>query len=163
MASPLRVPRSLLVALLLGVLAGCTKVPGPQVGVEQPPTEIKTPAESLKAVATAPLATTLGNCYIHDQKRDAKNLSFLGWAVGSPTEGPQSIDIAVEVGGKVAVYTTRFYDRPDIAKAYNNPALLKTGFIAAIPNASVPAGSSLSVLIRGSKNSYQCKNVFKAI
>ena len=104
-----------------------------------------------------------GNCFIHDQKRTTSSLEFLGWAVGNPSEAPEAITVAVTKNGNATNFTTKFYNRPDIAKAYKNSALLRTGFIAYIPSAEVPAGSELSVIIEGSKENFRCKNTFKAI
>lgn len=140
---------------LLGALTGCN-----QAATTNSTTA--SPAASPPSV-NKPVSQTPGNCFIHDQKRSPSTLSFLGWAVGNPTEAPQSITVTVSNGGKTSEFAVKYYDRPDIAKAYNSPSLLKTGFIASIPAGNAPAGSQLSVMIEGSSERYRCKNIFKAI
>jgi hypothetical protein len=130
------------------VLTGCTQATT---------SNTETSTTTTKLVSKVP-----GNCAIDDQKRTANSLAIRGWAVGNPSEAPQAIILKVKSGDKVQEYTTQFFDRPDIAKAYKAPALLRTGFTASIPATQIPAGTDFSIVVEGSKEMYQCKNNFAA-
>lgn len=151
MASPVRAPRLLAATLMLGVLAGCSQAP---------PDAMSPAAPSTTPPAAKPVSQTPGNCFVDQQKRSADRLSLLGWAVGNPQEGPVAINVEVQAGDKSQIFSTKFYDRPDIAKAYKQPALLRTGFIADIPSAEAPAGAKATIMIEGSNEMYRCKNSF---
>lgn len=156
MASSIRAPHFLAASILAWTLTACSQAPKTTDSSSAPPAASQT--SSVKPIAQLP-----GNCSIDKQQRTATTLDFLGWAVGDPTEAPLAITATVSGNGKVTEFPTKFYDRPDIAKAYKTPALLKTGFIARIPVAEAPAGSELSLIIENSKERYRCKNTFKAI
>lgn len=151
MAPLVRAPHLLVASLMLSVLAGCS----------QAPQEVRAPAESSSTVAAPkPVSQTPGNCFVDQQKRSPSGLSLLGWAVGNPLEAPVAISVEVQSGGKTQLFATKFYDRPDIAKAYKNPELQRTGFITEIPAADAPAGAKAAIVIENSKEIYRCKNTF---
>lgn len=152
MTPVVRASHLLAASLLMSVVAGCGQVAQPPAA---PPA---TPAPA--PVAPKAISQTPGNCFIDTQKRSPQDVALLGWAVGNPAETPVSIAVELQGAGKTQMFSAKILDRPDIAKAYKNPALLKTGFLVQIPVADAPAGSKAVVMIEGATEMFRCKNVF---
>lgn len=151
-----RVSSLFLSSLMLGILAGCS----------QSTPAAKSSSDSVSSlapvsVASKPVGAISGNCHIETQERTSTSLTLLGWAVGDPQKAPVSINLEVRSGDKTRLFAAnRVSDRPDIAKAYKNDSLLKTGFLFSLPVDDAPAGAAATLLIEGSALNYRCKNTF---
>ena len=146
------------------LLAACAVV-GTLVGCSQAPmetTKTSPPVAATSSGSNKPISQESANCFIDSQKRNPDSLVLLGWAFGNISEQPQSIYVKVSAGGKDTEFPTKIYDRPDIAKGFKSPVLIKSGFIANIPVKQIPEGSEFSILVQGSSEMFVCKNIFKA-
>ncbi len=129
------------VSVAVGALAGCSEAPS----------------------TTKPASQKPGECYIDAQNRTPKNIELIGWAFANTSESPQSITIKVLSSDQSTEFPAQLSDRPDIAKGFKSPALLKTGFSALIPVAKLPEGANISILTQSKSGEVStCKTTFKA-
>jgi len=108
--------------------------------------------------ATRPGTVTVdGNCAIDRQSRGNGGVTFNGWAVGNPRIAPETITVTIGDGQPI---TATLYDRPDIAKAYRNQALTKTGFLVKVDDSNAPASAQIKIFANQSDKVHECAKTF---
>lgn len=101
-----------------------------------------------------------GSCYLEVQKRLPDKVILQGWAVGDPNNSPSRIVLEISEGANTQQHETSFFDRPDIAKAYKNTALTKTGFTLKLPPDKAPTGAKVRIIAEQSETAHACKSTF---
>lgn len=101
-----------------------------------------------------------GNCYFEVQKRLPNKVILQGCAVGDPNNSPSRIVLEISEGANTRQHETSFFDRPDIAKAYKNTALTKTGFTLMLPPDKAPTGAKVRIIAEQRGAAHACKITF---
>ena len=101
-------------------------------------------------------------CNLDLQAREGKTITFSGWATASLNQAPIGVAVKPEYSTKKTTtsYTKDMLERQDVANAFKNSNLLKTGFTIIAPSADFPKDSNIQIFAEGQEIIYLCKNKF---
>jgi hypothetical protein len=135
----------LAIVVVVGLLVGCDSGTPPKA--QDPVTNLA----SLASVFPEPYANfpkkSGGACGFDQVKDDNESKFISGWAAISTKDGalPEAVVIGVSVNGSEKFIVASKQKRDDVAKYFNNPTLVDSGFSVYVNKAAATVGSKLTV------------------
>lgn len=130
-------------ALVVGVLSGCDGGAPPKA------VSVISNATNISAIFPAAYASLPkkagGACGFDQPKIDGDNQFISGWAAISAKDGTlaEAMVIGVSANGSEKFALTTKQKREDVAKYFNNPALIDSGFSVYVSKADILPGSKV--------------------